>query len=92
MVYCSVDVEKPDPVVFEALSNGDIDWITVASSATAKSLDRLYGRSLGSARLASISPLTSAALRTLGYEPAVEASVHTMQGIADAMVESHGAS
>lgn len=92
VVYCSVDVEKPDPDVSEALSTGDIDWITVASSATAKSLDRLYGRSLGSARLASISPLTSAALRTLGYEPAVEASVHTMQGIADAMVESHGAS
>jgi len=52
----------------------------------------LYGRSLEKVRLASISPLTSAALRELGYEPAAEASLHTMQGIADAILSCHQAS
>ena len=88
VVYASVDVEKTDESVAEALTAEKIDWITVASSATAISLDRLYGRSLEKARLASISPLTSAALRELGYEPAAEASVHTMQGIADAILRA----
>ena len=92
VAYASVDVDDPDPDVSEALSAGEVDWVTVASTATARSLDRLYGRSLEKARLASISPLTSAALRDLGYEPAAEASPHTMQGIADAIVESQTAS
>lgn len=86
VVYASHDVEDPDSDVSAALDAGEIDWVTVASSATARSLDRLYGRSLKMARLASISPLTSAALRDLGYEPAAEATHHTMQGIADAIL------
>jgi len=89
VIYASIDVDEPDAGVSDALTAGDIDWVTVASSATASSLDRLYGRSLEKARLASISPLTSAALRELGYEPAAEASVHTMRGIADAILEAH---
>jgi uroporphyrinogen III methyltransferase/synthase len=88
VVYASVGVDEADPHTSEALAEGEIDWITVASSETAKSLDRLYGASLRKSRLASISPLTSAALRDLGYEPAVEASAHTMRGIADAILES----
>jgi len=88
VVYSSVDVEAADTEVSEALAAGVFDWVTVASSATAASLDRLYGRSLDTARLASISPLTSAALRELGYEPAAEASLHTMQGIADAILST----
>ncbi len=89
VVYASVDVATADPSVTEALKAGEIDWVTVASSATAGSLDRLYGRTLKNARIASISPLTSSALRELGYEPAVEASEHTMQGIADAILRHH---
>lgn len=88
VVYASVDVEEPDTEVAEALARGDIDWVTVASSATAASLDRLYGPSLEKARLASISPLTSAALRELGYAPTAEASLHTMEGIADSILSA----
>jgi uroporphyrinogen-III synthase len=40
-------------------------------------------------KLASISPLTSAAIRELGFEPTVEATVHTMRGIADAILSYH---
>ena len=86
VVYGSVDVQEPNPDVAAALSAGEIDWVTVASSATARSLVRLYGDALGRARLASISPLTSTALGDLGYEPAVEASVHNTSGLVDAIV------
>jgi uroporphyrinogen III methyltransferase/synthase len=88
VVYGSVDVEQPDAAVARALAAGDIDWVTVTSSATARSLARLYGAALGTARFASIGPLTSAALRELGYEPAVEASPHTTGALADAILAS----
>ena len=83
VVYDSVDVEQPNPQVAMALSGGEIDWITVTSAGTAQSLVRLYGDALRHARFASISPLTSAALRDLGFEPAAEASPPT----ADALLE-----
>ncbi|UCG33313.1 MAG: uroporphyrinogen-III C-methyltransferase [Phycisphaerales bacterium] len=88
VVYDSIDVEDPNPEVAAALSSGRIDWIMVTSSATAASLARLYGDALRSARLASISPLTSTALRDLGYEPAAEASSHTATGLIDAILNA----
>jgi uroporphyrinogen III methyltransferase/synthase len=87
VVYSSVGVEHPDPRIAEALEEGEIHWVTVASSETARSLDRLYGSALNNAQLASISPLTSAVLRELGHEPVVEATAHTMQGIATAITQ-----
>ncbi len=86
VVYTSVGVEDAHPHVAEALAAGDIDWVTVASSETAKSLFRLYDSLLINTKLASISPLTSGTIRELGFEPAVEANIHTMKGIADAIL------
>jgi uroporphyrinogen III methyltransferase/synthase len=86
VVYGSVDVEEADPAVVAALKSGEIDWVTVTSSAIARSVVRLYGDALREARLASIGPLTSATLRDLGYEPAVEASPHATAGLIDAIV------
>jgi len=86
VVYSSLDVEVPDPVLATALGSDEIDWITLTSSATARSLVRLYGDAVRRAQLASISPLTSAALRDLGCEPAAEASPHTTAGLLDAIL------
>ena len=86
VVYSSTDVARADPYVAEALSTGRIDWVTVTSSAVARSLARLFGDALGQAKLASISPITSGALRQLGYEPEVEAAQYTMGGLVEAMV------
>jgi len=86
VVYGSVDVEEPDPSVVAALKSGEIDWVTVTSSAIARALVRLYGAALREARLASIGPLTSATLRELGYEPAAEASPYSTAGLIDAIV------
>jgi uroporphyrinogen III methyltransferase/synthase len=89
-VYDSVDVEEPDPAVAAELSSGEIDWIALTSAVTAESLVRLYGDAVGRARLASISPMTSRALRDLGYEPAVEASPHTTTALVDAILRATG--
>lgn len=84
-VYASVDVEDPDPNVAMALDSGEIDWVAVTSPATARSLVHLYGEALRSARIASISPLTSTTLRELGHDPAAEAAPHTTAGLVDAI-------
>jgi uroporphyrinogen III methyltransferase/synthase len=88
IVYGSVDVKEPDPSVVAALSTGEIDWVTVTSSAIARAVARLYGDALSKTRLASIGPMTSATLRELGYEPAVEATPHTTAGLIDAIVNA----
>ena len=86
VVYSSDDVEQPDPKVAAMLHAGQIDWITVTSSAIARSLARLFGDDLRQAKLASISPITSGVLRELGHEPAAEAAEYTSAGLTAAMV------
>jgi uroporphyrinogen III methyltransferase/synthase len=86
VVYRSTDVEHADPEIAKALATGRIDWITVTSSAIARSLAALFGSDLSRAKLASISPITSATLRELGLEPAAEATEYTMTGLVEAIV------
>lgn len=88
VVYRSRDVERASAEVAAALDEGRIDWITVTSSAIAQSLARMFGENLRRARLASISPVTSATLRQLGFEPAAEATVYTMEGVVEAILAS----
>jgi uroporphyrinogen III methyltransferase/synthase len=86
VVYTSTDVEQPEADIAAMLRAGRIDWVTVTSSAIARSLSRLFGDQLRRARLASISPLTSGVLRELGYQPAAEAVEYTLAGLAAAIV------
>ena len=88
VVYSSTDVQRPDPAVAKDLAAGRIDWITISSSAIARSLWAMFGEDLRRSRLASISPITSETLRKLGCEPAVEAKVYTMAGLVEAILES----
>jgi uroporphyrinogen III methyltransferase / synthase len=85
VVYASTDVVEADPQAAALLRAGKIDWITVTSSAIARSLARLFGADLRRARLASISPLTSSVLRELGHEPAAEAVESTLAGLTAAI-------
>lgn len=86
VVYTSSDVETPDPQIAGKLAAGQIDWVTVTSSAIARNLTRVFGAALRQSRLASISPITSESLRALGHEPAVEAARYTMEGLVEAIV------
>jgi uroporphyrinogen III methyltransferase/synthase len=85
-VYRTVDVDEPNQDVADALKAGEVNWVTVTSSPTARALVRLYGEMLRTTKVVSISPLTSATLRELGYEPAVEAIPHTVEGMVDALL------
>ncbi len=89
VVYQSRDVEQPHEEVTRRLEAGEIDWVTVTSSAIARSLVAMFGEWLRNTKLASISPITSDTLRELGFEPAVEAAEHSMQGLADAIGRKH---
>jgi uroporphyrinogen III methyltransferase/synthase len=68
-----------------------IDWITVTSSAIARSICAMWGDRLNKVKLASISPITSQALRDLGHEPTVEAKVYTTDGVIDAILAKESA-
>lgn len=62
------------------------DWVTVASPSAAKNLVRLIGTEpLARTRIASIGPVTSAAVRKLGLSVAAEAGVHSIEGLMEAM-------
>ncbi|REK05484.1 MAG: uroporphyrinogen-III C-methyltransferase [Planctomycetota bacterium] len=88
VAYTSRDAQAADELVAEQLRAGEIDWITVTSSAIARSLAQLFGDELRNARLASISPVTSATLGELGYDVAAEASAYTMEGLVDAILHA----
>jgi uroporphyrinogen III methyltransferase/synthase len=86
VVYTNRDVATADPQVAELLSAGKIDWITVTSSAIARSLVKLFGDELRRARLVSISPITTATLAELGHNVAAEAQQYTMAGVVAALL------
>jgi len=90
VVYQSVDVESADAEIAARLAAGRIDWITVTSSAIARSLARLFGDELRKTKLVSISPITSATLRELGFEPAAEAKEYTMEGVVEGICRFPG--
>lgn len=87
-VYQTVELEQPNQDVADALKAGEVTWITVTSSPTARSLVQLYGELLRSAEIVSISPLTSATLRQLGHPPTIEAAPHTVDGMLDAVLQA----
>ncbi len=87
VVYESADVVVPNPDVLGQLRDGHVDWVTVTSSAIARSLWSLFGAELQRTKLVSISPLTSATLRELGLCPAAEAREATMASVIAAICQ-----
>jgi uroporphyrinogen III methyltransferase/synthase len=85
VVYRSTNVDQPDAEIARRLKCGEVHWVTVTSSAIARSLVVQYGKSLHKTQLASISPITSATLRESGFEPTVEARHYTMAGLVAAV-------
>ncbi len=85
VAYVSSDVREPGEAIRQRLVAGRIDWITVTSSAIARSLIAMFGDELARSKLATISPITSGVLRDGGFAPAVEAREYTMEGLVAAM-------
>ena len=77
----------------ESFEEDGADWITFASSSAVKNFDARFGLAKRceddpGLKLASIGPETTKALRELGLNPTVEASEHTIAGLARALLES----
>lgn len=64
----------------------NIEWITVTSSAIARSVHAMWGERLKQVKIASISPITSQTLRELGLEPSAEAKSYTTDGVIEAVL------
>jgi uroporphyrinogen III methyltransferase / synthase len=65
------------------------DWATFTSASSVRAFHAAAG-TLAGPRLASIGPVTSAALREVGHEPDLEASDHTPDGLIAALVAAAG--
>lgn len=65
------------------------DWAVFTSSSTAANLITAIGReALDGVKVASIGPVTSAALRARGVEPTTEARAYTIPGVIDAIARA----
>ncbi|MFO0889531.1 MAG: uroporphyrinogen-III C-methyltransferase [Isosphaeraceae bacterium] len=90
-VYQNADADELSGEVIERIEQGDVDWITLTSSAIAARFhallpDRAKARVARQIGIASLSPVTSGTIRDLGWEPAVEASTYTWEGLVQAIV------
>jgi uroporphyrinogen III methyltransferase/synthase len=91
-VYHNFDVPALPDHVLERMVAGTVDWVTLTSPAIARRLHALLpteahdriGREI---RLASLSPVTTEAVRDLGWTVAVEAGEFTWAGLVQAIAE-----
>jgi uroporphyrinogen III methyltransferase/synthase len=91
-VYHNADSDSLPDAIVERITVGTVDWITLTSSAIAERLYELLpaaaririGREV---RLASLSPVTSATAKRLGWSVTVEATEFTWDGLIQALVQ-----
>jgi uroporphyrinogen III methyltransferase/synthase len=77
--------EQPDEEAVEAAR--DVDYVTFTSSSTVRNLTEALGeRFPRDARIVSIGPITSEAVREAGLEVAVEAERHDVEGLLAALL------
>jgi uroporphyrinogen III methyltransferase/synthase len=76
--------------LIDALSRGEVNWITFTSSSTAKNFATLLGndyrKQLEKIKLASIGPITTQTLNELGVKPTVQADIFNVQGLISAIL------
>lgn len=96
IVYQNPDQAEPDEEVTERLTAGSLHWVGISSPASARKFAGLLrhlqidGGNMAT-RIASISPLTSSALRETGLRVDAEAHESTWQGILKAIIRRHSA-
>jgi uroporphyrinogen III methyltransferase/synthase len=91
-VYSQVDVFAADTALRERLQKGRMDYVTLTSSNVARSFLTALAPAAqarvraGEIQLVSISPITSAAVRELGFPVAAEATEHTSAGVLEVLL------
>ncbi len=93
VVYQNRDVTSFPEAERIRLERGDLDWIGLSSPSIARSLAKLItpvARQLVGTRtkLASISPVTTAAAAEVGLPIAAEATTYTWEGLFQAMIDA----
>ncbi len=77
--------EDPDPEAVEAAQTAD--YVTFTSSSTVRNLVEALGdRFPAAARIVSIGPITSDAVRDAGLDVDVEAARHDVDGLIEALL------
>ena len=87
VAYSHSDVTKADAAILRQVDAGEIDWVTIASSATAESLHHLLGPAMTKMKIASLSPVTSATLDELGYQVTTEADPYTIDSLIESILQ-----
>lgn len=92
VVYRNLDIEALDPEVLNQIEVGAIDWICLSSPSIARAVQKHLSPTaraqLGkTVRIASISPVTSAAAREAGLPVHAEAATYTWEGIFAAITQ-----
>jgi uroporphyrinogen III methyltransferase/synthase len=93
VVYQNLDVTGFDGPALAALEAGEIDWIGLGSPSITRGLAQMLppgarARIGQSIRLASISPVTTAAAKEAGLPVSAEATTFTWDGIIDAIIRA----
>jgi len=95
-VYQNVDADQLPEAALDALLRDEVDWIALSSPSIARSLARLLPEAVknkpdSTLRLASISPVTSAAARDCGLPVHAEALTYTWDGLFEAIRSAQNA-
>jgi uroporphyrinogen III methyltransferase/synthase len=76
--------------LLDALDAGEVNWATFTSSSTAKNFTSLlgpdYAAKLANVKIASIGPVTTATLRELKLEPAIQAETFNIEGLIQSLL------
>lgn len=91
-IYQTKQADALPEGLVEAIDDQRVNWITFTSSSTVKNFMSLLGGEgksrLVGVKLASIGPITTATLRELGLEPAVQAETFNIDGLVSAMTQA----
>ena len=91
VAYQTEPVDSLPDEVIASLRTGTIDWVTFTSASTVRSMVRLLGNEsslLNNVNIASIGPITSEAVRDLGFEVAAEADPSDVPSLANAIIQA----
>lgn len=90
--YTAVTVKNDSGPLIEKIKKGDIDWLTFASSSSVRAFfEQIPTKLVNSSKIkiASIGPVTSEQLKTLGLKVDTQASEHTVDGLLDAIEKTY---
>ena len=90
-IYETTPAKAFPPGLVQALEQKQVTWVTFASGGTARNFTAILGANyrelLAGVKLASIGPITTAAMIELGLKPTVQAETFNINGLVAAMAE-----